>query len=198
MTVDRVSPTKRFTRPRRPMDASMRITKATARTCCFLPFIMAALALNTSARSDKFTIKYINIRQLLEDDTLNNHGNQALGEKYSIKCNGTTCIGIIPITLGQKIYRYEAVMYVLTGDSEFIGIRMNLHPTETACGPRCAEPSLHSTSTSIPWTTKAHVTVPIKQFGDFPPTMSPGSTSDLVYRTHPDPVAYLDLSIEFE
>jgi len=53
----------------------MRITKATARTCCFLPFIMAVLALNTSARSDKVTVKYIDIRQSLEDDTLNNHGH---------------------------------------------------------------------------------------------------------------------------
>ena len=45
---------------------AMRIVRAAVRSCCEVAFVMAALTLNTSARPDKFIIKYVNIRQLLD------------------------------------------------------------------------------------------------------------------------------------
>jgi hypothetical protein len=177
---------------------TMRVIEATARACCQVPFVVAALVLNSPAQADESILKYINVRQLLDEQKRTNTDIHKLGDKYAIRCNGTVCIGTISIMVFQKAYDYEAVITVLTNDAELIGLKINLRPTETACGPRCAEPSLNSISTSVPRTTKAHVTVPLKQFGDFSPTTSPGSATDLVYRTHPNPVAYLDLSVEFE
>ena len=92
----------------------------------------------------------------------------------------------------------STVIVTLRSDPQFIGLRANLHPADTGCGSRCEEPSLHSISASVPWIGQRHVTIPISQSGDFPPTTSPDSTTDLVYRLHPKPVACFDLSVEFE
>ena len=175
-----------------------RVIKEIACTCRLLPFVLMLAALYSSAQSAKYVVKYVNVRQLLENSTPNNIGHNKVSEQISIKFRNTICIGKLPLVLAQKTYYYDAVVTVLTGGQKNVDISINLHPTNTACDPRCEEPSLNSISTSIPLTREAHVTVPITQFGYFSRATSSDSTTDLVYRVRQDPVAYLDLSVEFE
>ena len=178
--------------------ANLSSINVTHRMRCLVPVVLAALGLNSPAWSGQVTIKSINVVQVSESATRNGPGSYQRGDKHSIKCNRTECIGIIPIILPWGTYKYQAVIVTLTSDPQFIGLRVNLHPADTGCGSRCEEPSLHSISASVPWIGQRHVTIPISQSGDFPPTTSPDSTTDLVYRLHPKPVACFDLSVEFE
>jgi len=177
---------------------AMRAIKATACMCCLVQFIIMVPALNNSAWPRKFAVKSINIRQLLVSETSNERGNYKLSEQYLLKCNGTTCVGRLPIILMKKTYYYDTVAVISKYDPIYVNVNINLRPTEPACGPRCDEPTLNAISTYIPWAREAHITAPVKQYGDFPATTSPDSTTDLIYRVHQDPVAYIDLSFELE
>lgn len=174
----------------------MSVVRAAARVCCLATFVMVTLALNNTARSEKYHIKYINVRQVLQDSKQGNTGSYTLGEQHQLVCHDMTCIGILPITLTHNTYYYETIAIILTDDPKYIRVSINLRPTSTGCAPRCQEPTLNSISTSIPSARQTHVTIPIEQFGDFPPTSLPGGPTDLVYRVGQEPVAYLDLSVE--
>jgi hypothetical protein len=167
-------------------------------TCRLLPFIFMAFVTYNSAQSANFIVKYINIRQLSENATPGRMQPHERSDQISLKCHNTTCIGKLPLIFAQKTHHYDAVAIVLANGQKQIEVNLTLHPTNTACDPRCEEPSLNSMSTSIPSTNEAHVTVPVTQFGNFSRTTSPDSMTDLVYRVRRDPVAYLDLSVERE
>ncbi len=198
MSVHRLSTTEPSTRTRTPGEPAVRTVIEISRICRLLSAIFITLAPYDSAQSAKLSIKYVNIRQLLEDVTPGRMETYKLSEPISLKCHNTTCMGKFPLILAQKTYYYDAVAIVSIGGQTSVDVSLTLHPTNTACDPRCEEPSLNSISTSIPLTSEAHVAVPITQFGNFSRSTSSDSMTDLVYRVRRDPVAYLDVSIEFE
>jgi len=198
MTVYGVSRTEPSTRRRTLGAAAARIISEISCICHLLPFIFMTFVPYESAQSAKFMITRINIRQLLENTVPGGMGAYKLSEKISLRCHATTCIGKLPLILTQKTYSYDVVAIVLADGQKQIDVNLTLHPTNTACDPRCEEPGLNSITTSIPSTKEAHVTVPVTQFGNFSRTTSSDDMTDLVYRVRRDPVAYLDLSIDLE
>jgi len=198
MTVHRVSLTEPSTRRRTLGAAAAHTVSEIACICRLLPFIFMTFAPYEPAQSAKFIVTRINVRQLLENTVPGTMDAYELSEKISLKCHATTCTGKLPLILTQKTYNYDAVAIVLADNQKQIDVNLTLHPTNTACDPRCEEPSLNSISASIPSTKAAHVTVPVTQFGDFSRVTSSDYMTDLVYRVRRDPVAYLDLSVDLE
>lgn len=159
---------------------------------------MMVLALDYSARAEKLIAKYVNVKQLSRETTSETSQAFKLREQYTLKCRENVCAGRLPLVLGQKTYYYYASATILPYDPDYIHINMDLRPTETGCNPRCEEPTLNSISTSIPWTRQVHVTVPIRQYGDFSTATSSYSATGLVYRVLQNPIPYLDPFIKFE
>jgi hypothetical protein len=198
MAVRRLLRTEPSARTRPVGAAAARVTNGIARICRLLPLIFMTFATYNAAQPAKFVVKYVNIRQLLENTAPGQMQSRELGMQFSLKCDTTTCTGKLPLVLTQRIYYYDAVAIVLADGQKQIDVSLTLHPTNTACDPRCEEPSLNSISISIPATNGAHVTVPVTQFGDFSRAKPTDDMTDLVYRIRRDPVAHLDLSVEFE
>ena len=198
MAVHRLSRTEPSARTRPVGAAAARVTNEIARICRLLPLIFMTFATYNAAQPAKFIVKYVNIRQLLENTAPGQTQSREIGMQFSLKCDATTCVGKLPLILAQRTYYYDAVAIVLADGQKRVDVSLTLHPTNTACDPRCEEPSLNSISTSLPSTNEAHVTIPITQFGNFSRATPSDSMTDLVYRVRRDPVAYLDLSVEFE
>jgi len=103
----------------------------------------------------------------------------------------------MPLVLEKKVYYYDAIATILTGDGKYIQMNINLHPIVPGCGPQC-QPNLTAIFASLPWVRQAHVTVPVKQYGNLNPSATSDDLADAVYQVRKEPVAYLDLSLEFE
>ena len=98
--------------------------------------------------------------------------------------------GKIAYYIKEKTYYYDAVAIVLTDRQEHVDVSINLHPTNTACDPRCEEPSLNSYIRAYLSPKEAHITISFTHSAILSSTSS-DSTTDLVYRVRRDPVAYL-------
>ena len=133
--------------------------KAFARICCLVSLIMVVLGADRSAFSAKDTIKYVSIRQ--SSGTLTPGHNETLGwrETHLLECRGLVCTGRMPLVLAQKVYYYNAVATIVTGDGKYIQMNIDLHPIVPGCGPQ-RQPNLTAIFTSLPWARQAHVTVP--------------------------------------
>jgi hypothetical protein len=101
------------------------------------------------------------------------------GESFDLGCRRTYCAGrvIDPQT-----------------------VTINLHNLDPACSVRC-RPNLTSVVASLARRPgrELEVTVPVFQYGDArSPGASDRSSGEAVYRVRREPIAYLDVSIEFQ
>lgn len=128
----------------------------------------------------------------------NRFNDAGIALQYNLICLGTVCLDKIPIMIGTTIYNYDAVVVITYDYERAIYISLNLRPTQSGCDPRCKVPTLNSAWASVPWTRQAHTTIPIKQYGNSHPNDATGTTDDPVYLADMDPIAYLDVSIEWQ
>jgi len=101
------------------------------------------------------------------------------------------------LVLQQKVYDYDVIATVFTEDNKYLQININIHPLLPGCGPQC-QPNLTSIVAYLPLAGHAHVIVPVKQYGNFDAPAASDAPTDAVYQVLKEPVAYLDVSVEFE
>ena len=176
----------------------MRIAKALARLCGSVLLLVPMSGLHHAAFAEKLVAKYINVRQLPVDAAPDGAEVFALRGQYSLRCRGKTGTGRMPLELDNTQYYYDMTATISTDDPGYARLYLVLRPIETGCDPRCVEPAFTSMVPFLAWTRRGHVTVPVKQNGQLSSGDPPYSTTDMVYRVRQEPVAYLDVSIEFE
>jgi hypothetical protein len=176
----------------------MRIAKELAWFCGSMLLWMSMLGLYHAALAENLVAKYIVVRQLplnLKSDTKETLGPRA---QYLLRCRGKGCAGRVPLQFNNTTYYYDLMATISTDSPDYTRINLDLRPIETGCNPRCAEPTFTSMIASLAWTRQGHVTVPIHQSGQLGPDDPPNSTTNMIYQVSQDPVAYLDVSIQFE
>jgi len=172
------------------------LVEAFARICLLVSLMAVVLGVSRPAFSERPVIKYVSVRQSLGNIALSENETSKWREMHLLECRRSTCTGRLPLVLEQKVYYYDAIATMLTEDDEYLQININLHPIVPGCGPRC-QPNLTAIFTYLPLARQAHVTVPVKQYGNFNPSAPSDDLNDAVYQVLMEPVAYLDLSIEF-
>ena len=178
-------------------EAIVQVIKTFVRFCCLVSFIIATLALGGPAISQTLTLKNLAIQQ--SSDTMASPNANPFGprQNYLLDCLHKTCTGRLPLIIDGRTYYYDTIVTVMADGPKSLQINIDLHPIVPGCGPRC-QPTLTAIFTSIPWARLAHVTVPVHQVGNFNPTAPSDDLNDAVYQVLKEPVAYLDLSIEFQ
>jgi hypothetical protein len=185
-------------RERHSKGSTMLASRKLTDMSCLVAVLAMALAPCDAAMSEEHLIRKVEIWQVWESSTNQKSPTSEATKRYELACDGTICTGRLSLTLVHESYDYDVVVIIMTYDRGSINVNTNLRPTNTICDPRCAEPRLNAVSTTLPWARHAQVTIALKQYGDPLPTAPGDSTADLVYRVLIDPVAYCDLSIEFE
>jgi len=161
-----------------------------ARVC-----LVASSCVIHSAWAEKPIITSVTVSQSSVSSASSHNTTSALRATYLLGCRGSVCTGRLPLVLEQHVYYYDAAATLLVEGGVSIRVSINLHPVVPGCGPR-SQPSLTAIFTSIPLVGSAHVTVPVKQYGNFDPSTSSQDMNDAVYQVRKEPVAYPDVSIE--
>jgi hypothetical protein len=99
--------------------------------------------------------------------------------------------------LEQKIYHYDVVATFYVEGAKYLQLNIDLHPTVPGCGTRC-QPGLIGIPVTLSLVRETRVTVPVRQRGNFDPSGPWERMSDAIYQIQKEPVAYLDVSLEFE
>jgi hypothetical protein len=175
----------------------MHITKTLGRFCCAVALLVLIPAVSSAGQTKRLIAKYVNVRQLEMNETPDGTEKFEPTRQYLLKCFGKICTGRMPLIINKKVYYYNMIVTISNDDPEYARANIDLRPLESSCDPRCEEPTLNSIFAFLPWARQAHVTVPVKQNGQLSPSTPSNSTTDLIYRLRQEPVAYLDLSIEF-
>jgi hypothetical protein len=165
---------------------------------CRTLLLTSVLGLHHSALAERLVAQYIVVRQMPLNPKPDARGTSSPMAQYLIQCRGKGCIGRMPLQFNNTNYYYDLTATIGTDSPEFARLYLVLRPIETGCNPRCSEPTFTSMVALLAWTRQAHVTVPVHQNGQLGPNDPPNATTDMIYQVSQDPVAYLDVSIEFE
>jgi hypothetical protein len=159
---------------------------------CLASLLMAGV--NSSARCDRATISGIYLTQTSGDQDSRKSWRL---ETHRLRCRGTACFGRLPLMLEQKIYHYDVVATFYVEGAKYLQLNIDLHPTVPGCGTRC-QPGLIGIPVTLSLVRETRVTVPVRQRGNFDPSGPWERMSDAIYQIQKEPVAYLDVSLEFE